>query len=289
MISASRPSAAARSTGSPSADSSAHSSSAVDSQRAVPTSSRPRLSEAGELQPGRLERLGGAERPALCELVGHAEQVGLAGDGGHLIGRLPVQASPGVRRVRPPAAEQQPVHRGDVPAGRQPHPGRHQPPRGLLRPDHPPRPDLLVGGRRRPRPSPHSPSPVSGHRERPSRHAPHDEPDEVARASRPSFGASTASPRSPTRQHLSAITSSTRSADMRPPRRSRADAVTVSGRLVPVRTGGLPGQAPRARAAGETSRARPGGWSGNSPPGGLPRGRAPRDRLCPQPLRARVR
>ncbi len=105
----------------------------------------PLLLQAGKLQPGGLKRRGRPEDRRVRGVRGHAEQVGLTGEGRHLIGRLPVQASPHVPGLRPPPAEQEPVHRGDIPAGSHPNPARHQSARVVLRPDHPPRPDLLIG------------------------------------------------------------------------------------------------------------------------------------------------
>ena len=81
-------------------------------------------------------------RVAAVALV-HAEQVERA-VGRHRPGVQPAQPGPGPAGVGPPAAEQQPVRRGDVPARRQPDPVGDQPRRRLPRPHHPPGPQRLI-------------------------------------------------------------------------------------------------------------------------------------------------
>ena len=73
----------------------------------------------------------------------HTEQVERP-VGRHRVGGQAAQPGPGPARVGPPAAEQQPVRRGDIPARGQPDPGLGQARRRLARPEHPARPQLLV-------------------------------------------------------------------------------------------------------------------------------------------------
>ena len=73
----------------------------------------------------------------------HTEQVERA-VGRHRVGGQAAQPGPGPARIGPPAAEQQPVHRGDIPARGQPDPGIGQARRRLPRPQHPARPQLHV-------------------------------------------------------------------------------------------------------------------------------------------------
>ena len=80
-------------------------------------------------------------RVAAVALV-HAEQVERA-VGRHRPGVQPAQPGPGQAGVGPPAAEHQPVRRGDIPARRQPD-SVSQPRRRLPRPHHPPRPQRLI-------------------------------------------------------------------------------------------------------------------------------------------------
>jgi hypothetical protein len=75
---------------------------------------------------------------------GQAEQVGRT-RGRHRIGGQAVQPGPGKPRISPPAAEQQPVRRGDIPARREPDPAGGQARRGPARPHRPPRPEHLIG------------------------------------------------------------------------------------------------------------------------------------------------
>ena len=171
-----RPSATARSTGRPSTDSSAHSSSAADSARAVAAargrsverrraraccssatahaSSAQRASRAGRRRPAaggpigpeipvgreRVPRAMPSSSARVAEQVEAASVVGIASSGEI------VQLRPHPRRVGAPAAEQQPVHRRDVPARRDPHAGLDERDRGRVRPHHPARPHVAFDG-----------------------------------------------------------------------------------------------------------------------------------------------
>ncbi len=92
--------------------------------------------------PGRAQMPVRPQRIAGVALV-HAEQVERAG-GRHRTRVEAVQPGPHQPGIGPPAAEQQPVRRTEVPACRQPHPLGGQPRRRLARPCHPPRPQYLV-------------------------------------------------------------------------------------------------------------------------------------------------
>ena len=160
-------SATARSIGSPSTDSSAHSSSAVDSQRAVATAigrsssaasaacCRPATFRASAAH--RAIRSGLSDQPPPT----HSGAGARPGPPGRWrrprpcrtgrAGRRPgscrwpaAQPGPGPARVGPPAADQQAVDRGDIPGRRQPHPAGRQARRGLARPQHPAGPQLLI-------------------------------------------------------------------------------------------------------------------------------------------------
>src|SRR6185437_10517915 len=85
-------------------------------------------------------------------------------------------ARPRIRRLSPPSPEQQPMHGGNIPAGSHPYPAPHQLPRSLLRPNHPPRPNFLIGHPNiRDRPAPLTR--INGNDNRPV--APNEEPDEI--------------------------------------------------------------------------------------------------------------
>jgi hypothetical protein len=95
--------------------------------------------------PPRVEVAVGSQRILGIEggLLRLAEQVRRCGRG-QRVEREVVHQGPGPTRLCPPLPEQQPVHRRHIPGRPQMHPHLHQPSGRLLRPNHPPRPHLLL-------------------------------------------------------------------------------------------------------------------------------------------------
>ena len=274
MISVSMPSTAARSTGSPSADNSAHSSSAVDSARAVPTlppsscpsrlasCSRAAASAAAAPSTG-----ASAEPSATLNRSGSPVTAGISS--GFCPCRqahtYPASARHPPNSSRCTAATSQQVA-SRTPAATSPrasccdqttHRGRifssASPTSATDAPHSPPSTATLTA----------PPLPTTS-------------PTRSPCLTPPSASAVTRSPTTPIIAHQ--FDPSPRGGDAEKTAEGRR--TRVSGRLARLGRGNCRTRRRSARAAGETSRARPGGWSGNSPPGGLPRGVLPREIDC---------